>query len=181
MKHPAALLALAAALLASACERAQETEAPPAELPTPAGAPTLPEPGGARLPPQASDFPELQSRDCAEVAQFYADAIAAREFDRAALVWDDPVIDGVRLQALYASYNEPRIEPGEPVIEGAAGSLYCTVTGTLTDRADLAKPPEDGEFVLRRANDVPGATPDQLRWTLQSSTFVESMERSSRS
>ena len=109
------------------------------------------------------------------------EAIAAREFDRAALVWDDPVIDGVRLQALYASYNEPRIEPGEPVIEGAAGSLYCTVTGTLTDRADLAKPPEDGEFVLRRANDVPGATPDQLRWTLQSSTFVESMERSSRS
>ena len=172
MKHPAALLALAAALLASACERAQETEAPPAELPTPAGAPTLPEPGGARLPPQASDFPELQSRDCAEVAQFYADAIAAREFDRAALVWDDPVIDGVRLQALYASYDEPRIEPGEPVIEGAAGSLYCTVSGTLTDRA--------GEFVLRRANDVPGATPDQLRWTLQSSTFVESMERSSR-
>ena len=49
------------------------------------------------------------------------------------------------------------------------------------DASDPAKPPRQGEIVLRRANDVPGATPDQLRWTLQSSTFVESLERSSRS
>ena len=59
----------------------------------------------------------------------------------------------------------------------AAGTLYCTIGGKLTDVAGSER---EGTLVLRRANDVPGATPDQLRWTLQSSTFVENLERSSR-
>ena len=40
------------------------------------------------------------------------------------------------------------------------------------------KSPVDGTLLLRRVNDVPGATPDQLRWTLRASTFVERLERS---
>ena len=66
----------------------------------------------------------------------------------------------------------------EPLVEGAAGSLYCTIVGKLTDAADPAKPLLEGTLLLRRANEVPGATAEQLRWTLQSSTFVEKLERS---
>lgn len=178
MRRLAALLALAAALLASACDGAREDTAPAPAAETPALPPALPT--DAKLPPQAGDFPALESRDCAEVAQFYVEALEAREFERAALVWDDPVIDGARLAALFDGYAAPRIEVGEPTVEGAAGSSYCTITGNLADGADPAKAPIAGELQLRRVNDVPGATPDQLRWTLRSSSFVEPMERSSR-
>ena len=51
------------------------------------------------------------------------------------------------------------------------------VTGTLADLANPAQPRQRGVLVLRRANDVPGATPEQLRWTIRSSTFIEEMER----
>lgn len=128
--------------------------------------------------PQIADFPVLASKDCVEVVQFYLEAIGGGEWAQAALVWNDPVIDAARIEAIYAGYEEPQVEWTEPSVEGAAGSLYCTVAGKLTDAKDAAKPLTEGTLLLRRANDVPGATPDQLRWTLRSSTFVERLDRS---
>jgi hypothetical protein len=122
----------------------------------------------------------LESTDCRTVAQAYFDALALREFDFAARFWDDPVIDDARLAALFIGYGQPRVEIGEVREEGAAGSLHCTVTGTLSDLANPAQPREEGAIVLQRANDVPGASAEQLRWTIRSSTFVEEMERSIR-
>jgi hypothetical protein len=122
----------------------------------------------------------LDSRDCRTVAQAYTEAIARDDFAFAARVWNDPVVDDARLKALFAGYAVPQIEIAKVREEGAAGSLYCTVTGTLTDVADPNKPSQRGEIVLRRVNDVPGATPEQLRWTIRSSTFVEKLERSAK-
>ena len=162
---------LAAALLLASC--GGEEPAPEAsELPA------LGE--GAKLPPQAADFPELESEDCAEVVEFYLEAISSREYPPAALVWDDPVIDAARLEAVFGTYKEAQVEWTEPFVEGAAGSLHCTISGKLTDARDPAKLLREGTLLLRRSNDVPGATPDQLRWTLQSSTFVENLARSKR-
>ncbi len=132
------------------------------------------------MPPQVADFSELASKDCSEVVQFYLEALGGHEWTQAALVWGDPVIDGARLQAVFGGYQELQLEWVEPFTEGAAGSLYCTVTGTLTDARDPAKPAIEGTLLLKRVNDVPGATPDQLRWTLRSSTFVERLEQSDR-
>jgi len=114
------------------------------------------------------------------VAQFYLTAIEERDFARAALVWDDPVIDAARLEALFTGYQRPQITIADLMEEGAAGSLYCTVTGALSDAADPAKAPAQGTLQLRRVNDVPGAAPGQLRWTIRQSTFVDPMERSGR-
>ena len=108
------------------------------------------------------------------------EAIGGREWDKAALVWSDPVIDGARLEAVFGAYKVPQVAWEEPFVEGAAGSSYCTVAGKLTDAGDAAKVLREGTLLLKRVNDVPGATPEQLRWTLQSSTFVESLERASR-
>ena len=168
-----ASLPLAVALLAAGCGANDE----PAVETQETAAPALGT-GEARLPPQAADFPALASKDCAEVVQFYLEALGGREYAQAALVWDDPVIDAARLEAVFGAYREPQIEWTEPFVEGAAGSLYCTVSGKLTDARDPAKPLREGTLLLRRANDVPGATPEQLRWTLVSSTFVEKLERS---
>ena len=125
------------------------------------------------------DLSVLDSRDCRTVAKAYADALARGDFAFAARVWNDPVIDDARLKALFAGYAQPTIAISGIEQEGAAGSIYCTVSGTLTDAGDSSKRPQKGEIVLKRVNDVPGATPAQLRWTIRSSTFVEKTQRTS--
>jgi hypothetical protein len=175
--RPLALIALLALAGCGSSERAPAPQASePAPLaaasPTPAAPPTL-----APIPQPTQDLAVLETRDCRTVAQAYADALARRDFAFAARVWDDPVIDEARLKALFAGYKQPSIAFAGTQEEGAAGSLYCTVSGKLTDGGDPAKPAQDGEIVLRRVNDVPGATPAQLRWTIRSSTFVEKMQR----
>ena len=169
-----AALGLAAAVLLAGCGGREEPAPEASEAPAGLGA------GPVKLPPQATDFPELASKDCAEVAEFYLKALGSREYPQAALVWDDPVIDASRLEAVFGSYQEAQVEWTEAFVEGAAGSLHCTISGKLTDARDPAKPLREGTLLLRRSNDVPGATPDQLRWTLQSSTFVENLARSTR-
>ena len=166
--------ALLAALLLAACGGDPEPAPEPTET-TETTAPALP---AGDLPPQVADYPALSSTDCAEVTEFYFEALSSREYAQAALVWDDPVIDAARLEAVFGGYRETQVEWPAPSVEGAAGSLYCTVTGILTDVGNPARPPLEGTLILRRANDVPGTTADQLRWTLQSSTFVEKLERS---
>ena len=128
-------------------------------------------------PQPTQDQAALDSRDCRTVAQAYADAIERHAFDFAARAWNDPVIDAARLKARFAGFAGPRIEIKKVEEEGAAGSLYCTVTGVLNDTGPNKKT-RSGEIVLKRVNDVPGATADQLRWTIRSSTFIEKMERS---
>ena len=135
-------------------------------------------PAPTSTPQAMQDLAVLDSRDCRTVAQAYAGAIARNDFDFAARVWNDPVIDAARLKARFAGFAVPQIKIKKVEEEGAAGSLYCTVTGVLTDTADPNQKTRSGEIILKRVNDVPGATPDQLRWTIRSSTFIEKMERS---
>lgn len=53
-------------------------------------------------------------------------------------------------------------------MEGAAGSSYYMVPATITATDTAGVPVRyQGEIVLRRVNDVPGATPEQLRWHIE--------------
>jgi hypothetical protein len=133
-----------------------------------------------QTPAATQDLTVLESRDCRAVAQAYAQAVEHNDFALAVRVWNDPVIDDVRLKAIFARYAVPHVDIAKVQEEGAAGSLYCTVTGKLTDVANSNTPAQSGEIVLKRVNDVPGATADQLRWTIQSSTFIEKLERSAK-
>jgi membrane-bound inhibitor of C-type lysozyme len=54
--------------------------------------------------------------------------------------------------------------PGAP--EGAAGSIYVEVPARLRLQ-DGAGAVRRARVVLRRVDDVPGATPDQLRWRIE--------------
>ena len=166
-----AVLSVAATLLLAGCGADEEPAAASAKT---AAATVAAQP----VPPKVADFPALVSKDCGEVVEFYLEALGGREWARAALVWNDPAVDAARLEAVFGRYRELQLEWPDPFVEGAAGSLYCTVSGKLTDAANPAIPFAEGTLLLKRVNDVPGAAPDQLRWTLRSSTFVEPLERS---
>ncbi|MCI3134770.1 hypothetical protein [Phenylobacterium aquaticum] len=65
--------------------------------------------------------------------------------------------------APYQSYHALVGKPGDP--EGGAGSIYVQVQVQAYGR--LKTGPQFnllGPVTLRRVNDVPGATPDQLKW-----------------
>jgi predicted small lipoprotein YifL len=173
-------VALLALLALAGCGSREPAAAPQASETAPATAassPPMTPPTLTPLPPPTQDLSALESRDCRTVAQAYVNALARGDFAFAARVWDDPVIDDARLKALFAGYKQPSIAISDVGQEGAAGSLYCTVSGTLSDAGGAAKPAQKGEIVLKRVNDVPGATPEQLRWTIRSSTFVEETQR----
>lgn len=181
--RPVALLGLAALAGCGSpnpapAPKASESDAPVLASPSPpASATPLAPPVLTPIPQPTRDTAVLESRDCRTVAQAYVDALAHSDFAFAARVWDDPVIDDARLRALFNGYRRPTIAIAGIEQEGAAGSLYCTVSGTLSDVAGTGKAQQKGEIVLKRVNDVPGATPAQLRWTIRSSTFVEDMQR----
>ena len=171
-----ALVALAGCGSPEPSPAPQASETAAASVPSPA--PVTP-PALTPLPPPTQDLSALDSRDCRTVARAYADALARGDFAFAARVWNDPVIDEARIRALFAGYKQPTIAISGVGEEGAAGSLYCTVSGALTDAGAPSKPAQSGEIVLKRVNDVPGATPAQLRWTIRSSSFVENTQRTS--
>lgn len=175
-RRPLVLLAM---LALAGCGVANDgTEQAGAEI-SASTAPQQPAPAAPPVPLRAEDFPQLASRNCVAVAQFTLEAIGAREFARAALAWNSSTpIDAAALQAAFGDYTTPEFTWTEPVVEGGAGSLYCTIAATLKDADDAKKPPLEGNFMLRRVNDVDGATPEQLRWTFRSSTFLEDPETS---
>ena len=56
--------------------------------------------------------------------------------------------------------------------EGAAGSIYATIPVTVDAQLDDGKQQRfTGQYVVRRVNDVPGASADQLRWHIDSATL----------
>ncbi len=175
-----ARLAVLAALALAACDASAPEEGSAPEAPaSPASSPAAPA-ADQEIAATPGEQGALQSHDCRVFVEAYLGALERNAYDVAAEFWDDPVIDGERLGALHSGFMTPRVEIVEIQEEGAAGSLYCTVTGVLVDSSDPRVAPEQGEIVLRRVNDVPGASGAQRRWALRSSSFVEPMERSGR-
>ena len=111
-----------------------------------------------------------ERRDPLRVLRFYASALAARDWASAAKVWGQG--SGVTAKTLKDSYDRadpPRLVIGKGQQEGGAGSLYYEAPVTLRFGADGQ--PQRGTLLLRRVNDVDGATPEQLRWRIERSTI----------
>jgi hypothetical protein len=109
-------------------------------------------------------------RGAADVLRNYYELLAAERFENASLLW----MPNERASAMQSSeqnvaqYERYDVEIGEPGrIEGAAGSLYISIPVRIQA---TRKTGEDvhlsGEATLRRSNDVPGATPEQLSWRI---------------
>lgn len=138
--------------------------APPSDKPVEPPAPGTP--GGL-----ADDRTQLDERPAAAgsaqaaatvTETYYALLESGKSAEAAALRRDGAVEDVTRFRTLAASIGAP----GR--VEGAAGSLYVEVPVVLYGRlANGAEYHASGKAVLRRVNDVPGATPAQLAWRIE--------------
>lgn len=191
MRH---VLALAAVLAIVACERSSDaptqsqapagpvpaapaTPGPPPQRLAPVEPPAPGSPGGLpddRTPVSEAPFTPDSAQGAGEVLQTYFASVAMGRYDDAYKLWGD----GGRASGLssdafaqsfadYDSYNAQIGAPGR--IEGAAGSLYVDIPVVVYGRrSNGAEVHESGTATLRRVNNVPGATPEQLSWRISS-------------
>ncbi len=117
------------------------------------------------------DYEALSERDAPDrVLRFYAAALHQKQWSAAALAWDTD--SGVSAELLKSAYDRPvapTLAIGAGSSEGAAGSLFYEAPIVLNfgDGSDALR----GTVTLRRSNDVPGASEEQLTWRIRSSTI----------
>ena len=155
------VLSVAALSLAACGQTAeQETPAAPSETPSTSSTAVLPR----AVPPSTS-------RDPQEVLLSWAKAVSLKDWPTAYGYWGDSgAKSGLTLDQFVSAWSKlqaPDLEIGQGKQEGAAGSSYYTVPVTIVDGGRRIP----GEVVLRRVNDVDGATPEQLRWHIESTTL----------
>lgn len=133
---------------------------PPVEPPSPGTPGGLPD---DRTPIAETPFTPESAQGAANVVQsFYGLLEAGRAAEAARLMRGGSPPDVAR----YSSYHAQIGAPGRT--EGAAGSLFVEVPVVIYGRLKTGQEVhESGKAVLRRANDVPGATPEQRQWRIE--------------
>lgn len=152
------------------CQRGPATPAPSASeaeaSPVQASQAPLAAANPADTPPQPS-----LSRRPEEVLDAFAAAIEARDWRAMRAFWGEhgtrSGMDEAAFAANWSKLKSPTVSVGRGQQEGAAGSIYYTAPVVVTDGERTIA----GEVVLRRVNDVPGATSEQLRWHVESTTL----------
>lgn len=121
----------------------------------------------AALTPQAARG-EAGARD---LLVTFARALELREYDQAwALLGITARQDWTRAQfnQAFAGLEDLTVAVPEGTMEGAAGSSFYESRIAVTASDAAGRPVRiEGPIVLRRVNDVPGATAEQLRWHIE--------------
>ncbi|MDE8650525.1 hypothetical protein [Novosphingobium album (ex Liu et al. 2023)] len=112
-----------------------------------------------------------EHRDPERLLRYYTNAIRLGDWQAAARAWSlDAQMTPERLEAEFGGDAGPKIAVGKGDTEGAAGSLYYEAP-VVIDFAD-GRESRRGTIVLRRVNDVPGATEEQLDWRIERSSTL---------
>lgn len=172
------ILAGAALLALSGCDNAgapgPEPKPSSSAVPAPdatADASAAPELTRAAAAEEALDFAALTERDePVRLLRFYANALRQGQWRMAALAWDsDAHVTAEVLQKAYQRDVAPELALGKGTSEGAAGSLFYEAPVVLNFGAGSES--LRGTITLRRANDVPGASEEELCWRIERSTI----------
>lgn len=185
--------ALAPALLLLACKPAQEpaeaagsaaTASPEAATQAaPAAPPPATPPAAAAAQAAAPDFtppvltPEAErgEKGARNVLLSFARAIEEKRFGRAWVLLspaDKRKWSRTRFSAMFSGLSGITVAIPDGTMEGAAGSSYYSAPVTVTAADKDGRPVRiEGDAVLRRVNDVDGATPEQLRWHFERLTL----------
>jgi len=174
---------LALAVAIGACGGAEQAGQPAASQSADTGdvaleTPATPTPtlaaGDESLPPATAP---IRAGSPEEAIRAYYAAIDAGEFARAYRLWArEGEASGQSYAAFrqgFASTRRSEVRVSGPVqSEGAAGSIYATVPVEVNAvLKDGTRQHFTGQYVLRRVNDVPGATEEQLNWHIESASL----------
>ena len=134
--------------------------------------PSAPPAAASAAPLPAAPTPPSESRDPAKVVVAWAKAMSLKQWGSAYLYWGDhgarSGLSSAQFAAKWGKLANPEFELQAGESEGGAGSLYYTAPIVLID----GKRHVAGEIVLRRVNDVDGASAEQLRWHIESLTVA---------
>ena len=140
-------------------QQCEEPDPNPVNPPAPGTTGGLPD---DRTPISEAPFKPTSAQGAGQVLQtYYALVESGRGIEAAKLTVSGTVFDPT-------PYDTYRAEIGAPgPIEGAAGSLYVEIPVVIYGRLANGKEfHQSGRAILRRVNDVPGATAEQLRWRI---------------
>ncbi len=126
--------------------------------------------------PAAAASPTADAGTAQKVLQDWREAMETHSFAQArAFFGNGGAASGMNETAFARAWGKYRIIDmtiGEGQAEGAAGSLYHAAPVTITGLTREGRPYHlSGTVTARRVNDVPGATPAQLRWHIDSTTL----------
>ena len=126
-------------------------------------------------PPTLTPEAERGIEGARNVLRTFARALERREFAQA---WsllsaaDRQKWSREEFAALFADLPQVSVAIPDGTMEGAAGSSYYTAPVAITGNDREGRPVRiEGAAVLRRVNDVDGATPAQLRWHFERLTL----------
>lgn len=112
-----------------------------------------------------------ERRDPERLLRFYINALRIGDWEDAARAWTlDAQMTPNRLAEEFGGDAGPRIALGRGDSSNAAGSLFYEAPVVL-DFSD-GRPSRRGTIVLRRVNDVPGASEQQLNWRIERMSTV---------
>ncbi|MHA6722181.1 hypothetical protein [Sphingomonas sp. RS2018] len=153
---------------------APETIATDDRVETPvAPASTPPAPIATPTPPTLTPEAERGVKGARNLLLDFARMIERKDFDGARALLsatDQQRWSRSAFAALFDGLGTVTVAVPTGTMEGAAGSSYYTAPVTITGDAPGAGTIR-GEAVLRRVNDVDGATPAQLRWHFETLTL----------
>lgn len=173
---------LAALLMLAACNGSAR---PPAEAPADNATSPMPASTPVPVPPQIAnststaltpaDGLDRSPQGAVAVVEHYVALIRAGDHAAAAKLWHEGDAEGLlqkRIIAGLKAHPEAELSLGPPgESDGAAGSIYITVPGTVTYTDHGKTVRRTGVATLRRVNDVPGATDAQLHWRIVEAKF----------
>lgn len=135
-------------------------------------------PAGAESPSLITDASgALSTADKGEkgaraVLLTWARALENKQFDTAWSQFGDPPASREDYARWWSRYRTITVAVPTGSMDAGAGSLYYSSHATLTGLTRTGQPYRlEGTVVLRRVNDVPGATPAQLRWHIESAVL----------
>jgi hypothetical protein len=103
------------------------------------------------------------------VLQRWADGLERHRFSQAWAQFGHPPASQAAFARWWSRYRTISVSLAHGSGDAGAGSLYYTAQATLTGLTRQGRPYRlQGPVVLRRVNDVDGATPKQLRWHIDS-------------
>ncbi len=151
---------------------------PTAQQPTPPAPPPVPPapPGPSPVPPPPPLKPEAAKgeKGARAVLLTWARALENHEFGLAWEQFRHPPAGRNGYVKWWQRYRTITVSLGDGTVEGGAGSLYYEVPVTLTGETVGGEPYRlEGTVVLRRANDVDGATPQQLQWHIDTADLKD--------